>query len=298
MQARLPLRRAPEVALVRRAPRGAVAVVGLGEGESSADRHAGRPPEHPDRPARTPVVACRGWGGHARRRARPSISAGSATPEFGAPRYHGRGSGGSIAYVTDSTRGDRGSRSRSRRVVHAERTWAGRPGTLTAFGRTLWTALRTKAGQDRRARPLRPDAAATRRHDRTIPRATSASPRAVRASGYLLHSRPGRGLRGRHAPAALRFAADSPPQRVTFLAGRAYVTTGTTRRLRFHALDGRLLRTRAIPLGSYNVQEGWGVVLTPSLSQGTLCVVDRRGAMRNRLRVASSSHDICFSMAR
>ena len=29
------------------------------------------------------------------------------------------------------------------------------------------------------------------------------------------------------------------------------------------------LRTTRVPVGSYNVQEGWGVVLTPSLSRGT-----------------------------
>ena len=40
------------------------------------------------------------------------------------------------------------------------------------------------------------------------------------------------------------------------------------------------------------------MVLTPSLSQGTLCVVDQRGRLRNRLRVAPSSHDACFTMAR
>ena len=60
--------------------------------------------------------------------------------------------------------------------------------------------------------------------------------------------------------------------------------------------DGRLLRTTRIPVGSYNVQEGWGRVLTPSLSQGTLCMVDARGALQLRRHVARSSHDACFVM--
>ena len=65
--------------------------------------------------------------------------------------------------------------------------------------------------------------------------------------------------------------------------------------LRTHdAATGRLLRTARIPTGSYNVQEGWGVILTPSLSQGTLCIVDSRGRLRRRVDVARSSHDSCY----
>ena len=76
------------------------------------------------------------------------------------------------------------------------------------------------------------------------------------------------------------------------------MTSGVDATMRVHALDGRVLRIRAIPQGAYNVQEGWGLVVTPSLSQGTLCVVDAGGAMRNRLRVAPSSHDACLVLAR
>jgi hypothetical protein len=52
-----------------------------------------------------------------------------------------------------------------------------------------------------------------------------------------------------------------------------------------------------IPVGSYNVQEGWGLILTPSLERGTLCIADRRGRVLERIRVARSSHDACFVMA-
>jgi hypothetical protein len=70
--------------------------------------------------------------------------------------------------------------------------------------------------------------------------------------------------------------------------------------LRVHALDGRLLRSRPVPPGSYNVQHSdddprarrW--VLTPSLSEGTLCTFSPRGALLHELRVARSSHDACF----
>jgi hypothetical protein len=53
-----------------------------------------------------------------------------------------------------------------------------------------------------------------------------------------------------------------------------------------------------VPTGSYNVQEAFGAfILTPSLSQGTLCVVDRNGRLLRKLRVARSSHDACFVMS-
>jgi uncharacterized Rossmann fold enzyme len=39
-------------------------------------------------------------------------------------------------------------------------------------------------------------------------------------------------------------------------------------------------------------------VLTPSLSQGTLCIVHAHGKPMARVEVAKSSHDACFVMAR
>ena len=38
------------------------------------------------------------------------------------------------------------------------------------------------------------------------------------------------------------------------------------------------------------------MILTPSLSQGTLCTFSARGAAIERTRVARSSHDACFVM--
>jgi hypothetical protein len=97
----------------------------------------------------------------------------------------------------------------------------------------------------------------------------------------------------------LRIAAGAPPQHVTFIGAHAYVASGDDGTLRVHDLaDGRLLRTTRVPVGSYNVQEGFGLVLTPSLSHGTLCVVRRSGALARELRAARSSHDACFVMAR
>jgi hypothetical protein len=94
--------------------------------------------------------------------------------------------------------------------------------------------------------------------------------------------------------------ADAPPQHVTFLGDRAFVTSGDDALLRVHALDGRLLRSAPVPPGSYNVQRSGGGpqarqwILTPSLSKGTLCTFGPRGAPLHELRVARSSHDACF----
>jgi hypothetical protein len=64
--------------------------------------------------------------------------------------------------------------------------------------------------------------------------------------------------------------------------------------LRVLSLDGQVLRTTPIPVGSYNIQHGFGRVLTASLDRGTLTVLDRRGALLARIEVAGSCHDACF----
>ena len=94
-----------------------------------------------------------------------------------------------------------------------------------------------------------------------------------------------------------RLSADAPPQHVTFFGGNAYVASGDDGTLRVQSLkDGRVLRTTRIPVGSYNVQEAFGSIVTPSLERGTLCVLDRRGRLVRRVQVAPSSHDACFVM--
>jgi DNA-binding beta-propeller fold protein YncE len=96
--------------------------------------------------------------------------------------------------------------------------------------------------------------------------------------------------------AVRRLAADAAPQHVTFLGGRAFVTSGDDGTLRvYDEVGARLLRTVRIPTGSYNVQYAAGRVVTPSLAQGTLCVLDRDARVDLRRRVASSSHDACLA---
>jgi hypothetical protein len=87
---------------------------------------------------------------------------------------------------------------------------------------------------------------------------------------------------------------DWPPQHVTFSDAFAYVTSGWSGALRVQHLDGRPVLRVPVPVGSYNVQYVSGLVLTPSLRHGDLCVLDRRGRLLRRVKVAQSSHDACL----
>jgi DNA-binding beta-propeller fold protein YncE len=93
----------------------------------------------------------------------------------------------------------------------------------------------------------------------------------------------------------LRLPADGAPQHVTFGTRVAYVTSGGAGTFRVHALkDGRLIHTTRIPVGSYNVEAGFGRVLTPSLDRGTLSVLDQQGRLLREVNVAASCHDACL----
>jgi hypothetical protein len=86
---------------------------------------------------------------------------------------------------------------------------------------------------------------------------------------------------------------------VAFGAGVAYVTSGDDGTLRVHALrDGRRLGAATVPVGSYNVAAGFGRVICPSLSAGTLAILDRRAGPVGRHRVARAAHDACVVSAR
>src|SRR4029077_4980404 len=88
--------------------------------------------------------------------------------------------------------------------------------------------------------------------------------------------------------------ADAAPQHVTFSRDRAYVTSGDDGTFGVPALSGGFLQTTEIPVGSYNVQHGPGLVLTASLDRGTLAVLDEHGRLLRVLQIAGSCHDACF----
>jgi hypothetical protein len=94
-----------------------------------------------------------------------------------------------------------------------------------------------------------------------------------------------------------RLPADAPPQHVTFFGAHAYVTSGEDGTLRVLSLkDGRAVRMTRVPMGSYNVQEAFGWIVTPSLDRGSFCVLNRQGRLIRRVQVSPSSHDACFVM--
>ena len=204
------------------------------------------------------------------------------TGRFGAPRYTAVSPDRRFAYVTDSAREELVVVDvHGRRVVG--RVDVGGPCRHLAIDRNatrLWVALGNKAesvavlslAEARRPRvvgTIRPPFLA---HDVGF---TPGGRRVWVTSGdrgriAIYDARSGKLLR--------TLAGDAPPQHVTFLGDRAFVTSGDDAVLRVHALDGRLLRSAAVPVGSYNVQQGQRWILTPSLSQGTLCTFTARGA--------------------
>jgi DNA-binding beta-propeller fold protein YncE len=91
-----------------------------------------------------------------------------------------------------------------------------------------------------------------------------------------------------------RHRADAAPQHVTFSTHLGYMTSGDDGTFKVQTLDGRVVRTTGIPRGSYNVQHGQGLVVTPSLDHGTLAVLDAGGRLLRVVKVAGSCHDACF----
>jgi DNA-binding beta-propeller fold protein YncE len=221
---------------------------------------------------------------------------------LGEPRYTAASPDGRHAYVTDSARGELVvlDLRRARVVRRVDLGGPARHVSIDRTGRTLWVALGSKAelvavvdaSEPERPRVVRRIDPPFLAHDVGF---TPGGARVWVTSGD-------RGVVAVYEASTERVlftvSAGSPPQHVTFVGGAAQVTSGKDGTLRVHALDGRVLRTVRVPVGSYNVQEGWGVVLTPSLDRGTLCVLDARGRLRERVQVARSSHDACFVMSR
>ncbi len=183
------------------------------------------------------------------------------------------------------------------RVVHRAEVGAhARHLTLDPAGRTLWVALGSSAAalavvdvseptRPRLRRRVRPPFLA---HD------VGFSPSGVRV--WVTAGREPRMAvyaAGAGRPARL-LGADVAPQHVTFGPRAAYVASGEGRSLRVHALDdGRVRAAARTPLGSYNVLRRAGRVLTPSLNDGTLTVLDASGRTRWQVHVAPAAHDAC-----
>jgi DNA-binding beta-propeller fold protein YncE len=233
----------------------------------------------------------------------PSLRVRAVVRGRGEPRYTATDRRGRLAYVTDSARGDVAVVDVRRAEVVA-RVAVGGPArhlTLDPWGGRLWVALGS------RARELAVMDVREPRRPRVVARL--GPPFLAHDVGFSPDGRSVWVTSGDRGEIALydawtravraRIAADAPPQHVTFIGLRAYVASGGDGLLRVHDREsGRLLGTTRVPAGSYNVQQGWGVVLTPSLTGGTLCVARPDGRLVRQVGVCRSSHDACFVMSR
>jgi DNA-binding beta-propeller fold protein YncE len=207
---------------------------------------------------------------------------------FEEPRYTAGSGDGRFAFVTDATRVELLSVDLARGAVVGRvklKLWP-RHLSLAPDGRTLHVSLGTASPQlaivDVRD-PSRP------RLERYSTPPFAAHDVGVAPSGRLWITAGEERKISAHGRA---LPADGAPQHVTFLDGRAFVTSGADGTLRvYDEATARLLHTTRIPTGSYNVQFRAGRVLTPSLDEGTLCVLDAGGGLLHRTRVAPSCHD-------
>jgi hypothetical protein len=170
--------------------------------------------------------------------------------------------------------------------------------SVDAAGRTLWVGLGSSSARvavvdvsDARrpalvalvAPPFRAHDVAVAPDGRVWVTSGVTSRTAIYSNGRALHS---------------TLAADAAPQHVTFGHGVAYVTSGDAGTLHVQSLaTGAVHRSTRIPIGSYNVQASWGRVISPSLSRGTLSILDAKGALLATVRVSASCHDACFAPA-
>jgi YVTN family beta-propeller protein len=217
---------------------------------------------------------------------------------FEQPRYTAFAADGRHAFVTDSGSGELGVIDVGRgRVVRRVAVGAlARHITVDPVGRRLWISLGSSASAIVVVDVTEP---AHPRLERTVH-----PPFLVHDVGFSPSGRRVWVTAGREPKLAIyradgrspttRLAADVAPQHVTFGPSHAYVASGEGRSVHVHSLaDGRLLRAARVPIGSYNVQRGAGLVLTPSLNLGTLTILDRAGRVRARPRVAAAAHDAC-----
>lgn len=216
------------------------------------------------------------------------------------PRYTAGAAGGRHAFVTDSGHTDLVTVDvlRGAIVGRLKLTQWPRHLSLSRDGRTLWVGLGTAANELAVvdvSNPLRPRLRGHVRppfllHDIAMApdgrRAWVTAGESPIVAVYDVH----------RARVLHTLASDPGPQHVSFAAGRVFVTSGDAGTLRIYDESTLQLLARAeLPVGSYNVQFAGRRVLSPSLNAGTLCVVDGRGAVKQRLHVAASSHDGCLA---
>jgi hypothetical protein len=230
-----------------------------------------------------------------------SLSVRAELEGFSRPRYacgapYARS--GAIAYVTDSA---------AEAVVTIDVLGNGRvlhrtpvPGparhvSISPDGRTIWTALGSKA---ERIAVLDASDARRPRLERTFAPPFLAHDVVFAPHGGRVWVTSGVGHRIALYRAGTReiartIAVDRAPQHVAFVGELAFVSSGDDGTVRVHRLNGDLVRVAAVPIGSYNVAFGGERVVTPSLSRGTVALLDERGAVRGVRTIARAAHDAC-----
>ncbi len=222
---------------------------------------------------------------------------------FAGPRYAaGEPSGGSHAYVSDDKAGQVIAIDvpRARVIGRVEVGEGARHISISPDGTRVVTSLGTKAPRLALVDVSRPQHP---RLLRTFPADDLAHDVAFSPDGRQLWISSGAEHRlAVHDASTLRplrsLAGDAPPQHVTFdeTAGRVYVASGESGTLRVYRMaDARLLGTRRVPAGSFNVCADAGRVITPSLDLGTLTLLDHRGL--RSVRIAPNAHDACLVVA-
>lgn len=217
--------------------------------------------------------------------------------DFAAPRYTAVHPRHPVAYVTDSTNEEVAVvNAKSGRVLW--RTQVPGPArhiSISRDGRTLWTALGTKAARVavldtsdlRRPKLSRTFAPPFLAHDIVF----APDGRTVWVTSGSEHRL---ALYDRDRSPRRVLPAGAPPQHVTFARDKAFVASGDDGTVHRRRLDGELVRETRVPVGSYNVTFGWDRVVSPSLGRGTVSVLDRNGRVRGVRKIAGAAHDACI----
>jgi len=216
---------------------------------------------------------------------------------FEQPRYTAAALDGRHAFVTDSGRVDLAAVDVVRgKVVGRLRLWQWpRHLSLSPDGRTLWVGLGTAWPELAVVDVSNPRA--PRLRGRIRPGLLAHDVGFAPSGAVWVTSGATDRIAVRRRGLFTYLPADGAPQHVTFLDGRAFVTSGAAGTLRvYDEPAARQFHETPVPVGSYNVQYAAGVVLTPSLNEGTLTVVDAQGRQRARIRVAPSCHDACLAV--
>jgi DNA-binding beta-propeller fold protein YncE len=220
---------------------------------------------------------------------------------FSAPRYTAAHGVSAVAYVTDSAAHqvvtvdlDRG-----RIVSRAQVPGPARHVSLSPGGSTLWTSLGSKA---ERIAVLDVREALSPKLVGTIEPPFLAHDVVFAPGRKHVWVTSGAGHRVAVYRADTReivrvLAADRAPQHVAFAGELAFVASGDDGTVRVHRLNGDLVRRDEVPPGSYNVTFGDRHALTPSLSRGTVSVLDATGRVRAVRRIARAAHDACIVSA-